>query len=60
MLNHHKLNQNDKKREPFLIDLLDDTDSDSADTPKPKDWKRLRKGQHIQDPFSITFASLFY
>ena len=33
-----------KKREKFLIDLMDDTDSDNSGSIKPKAWKRLRKG----------------
>ena len=37
-----------KKREPFLIDLMDDTYSDSADAPK-KLGKRLRNGPVSQD-----------
>jgi hypothetical protein len=35
-----------KKREKFLIDLMDDTDSDDSEIIKPKAWKRLRKGKH--------------
>ena len=38
-----------KKRKKFLIDLMDDTDSDFADAPKPKAWKRLRKGPGFQN-----------
>ncbi len=48
-----------KKREPILIDLLDDTDSDSADAPKPKAWKRLRKGPQIQEPIDQVFDDPF-
>ena len=48
-----------KKREPFLIDLMDDTDSDSADAPKPNAWKRLRKGPPIQEPIDQVFDDPF-
>jgi len=38
-----------KKREPFTIDLMDDTDSYSAEAPKTKTWKRPRKGSVFQE-----------
>ena len=39
-----------KKREKYLIVLMDDTDSDFAEhAPKPKAWKRLRKGPVFQN-----------
>ena len=48
-----------KKREPFLIDLMDDTDSDSAGAPKPKAWKRLRKGTVFQETVAQVFDDPF-
>ena len=52
-----------KKREPFIIDSMNDTDSDSADLPKTEAWKCLRKratsrqslvaGEHHSDAFTV-------
>ena len=33
-----------KKREPFIFELMNNTESDSAEAPKTKAWKRLKKG----------------
>jgi hypothetical protein len=46
-----------KKREPILIDLLDDTDSDSADAPK-KLGKRLRNWPVLQEFIEVFDVSL--
>jgi len=52
-INHaqiHKSIQNDKeKSKKFLIDLMDDTDSDNSESMEPKAWKRLRKGNARSD-----------
>ncbi len=51
-----------QKREPFLIDLMDDTDSDSADAPK-KLGKRLRNWpvlqEFIDEVFDVPFPHDF-
>jgi hypothetical protein len=48
-----------KKREPFIIDSMNDTDSDCADPPKTKAWKCLRKGPVIQETIDEVFANSF-
>ena len=48
-----------KKRKKFLIDLMDDTDSDFADAPKSKAWKRLRKGPVFQNRINEVFDDPF-
>ena len=48
-----------KKREPCIIDSINDTDSDYADPPKTKAWKRLRKGPQIQEPIDQVFDDPF-
>jgi len=56
---NHKSIRNDKKSEPFLIDLMDETNSDSADAPNNKAWKRLRKEPVIQDTIDEVFDDPF-
>jgi hypothetical protein len=55
----HKLTPNDKKRENFLIDLMDDSDSDNTESQKPKAWKRLRKGSVLDEPSNEVFDDPF-
>ena len=38
---------------------MDDTDYDSADAPKPKAWKRLRKGRILQESIDEVFDDPF-
>ena len=49
-----------KKGEKFLIDLVDDTDSDSSDAPKPKSWKLLSKGQVLQNQINEVFDDPYF
>jgi hypothetical protein len=38
---------------------MDDTESDSADAPKPKSWKHLRKGPQLQESIDQVFDDPF-
>jgi hypothetical protein len=50
-----------KKREKFLIDLMDDTDSDNSGSIKPKACKRLRKGKARNDAIKeVRFVDHFF